>query len=90
MTFEREDKWKILNKNAMQPIRSTPAAGTAGPVLLYAKIVGRPDTGSYPAPSPIPDLEILFEVKFPGPAHINAGLWYFSSISLNQVNYNIF
>ena len=63
MTLEREDKWKILNKNAMQPICPAPAASTAGPVLLYAKVVGRPETGSYPAPSPVPDLEILFEVN---------------------------
>ena len=63
MILKREDKLKILNKNAMQPIRPTPAASTAGPVLLYAKVVGHPDTGSYPAPSPVPDLEILFEVN---------------------------
>ena len=62
MTLEQEDKWKILNKKAVQPIRPAPAASTAGPVLLYTKIVGRPDTGSYPAPRPVPDLEILFEV----------------------------
>ena len=63
MTLEQEDKWKILNKNAMQPIRPTPAASTEGTVLLYANVVGRPDTGSYPAPSPVPDLEILFEIN---------------------------
>ena len=27
--------------------------------------------------SPVPDLEIILEIKFPGPAHNNAGLWYF-------------
>ena len=63
MALEREDKWKILNKNAMQPIRPAPAASTASPVLQSAKVVGRPDTGSYPAPSPVRDLEILFEVN---------------------------
>ena len=47
----------------MQPIRPAPAASTAGPVLLYAKVAGRPDTGNYPAPSPVPGLEILFEVN---------------------------
>ena len=49
-----------IKQNAMQPIRPAPAASTAGSVLLYtAKVVGRPDTGSYPAPSPVPDLKIL-------------------------------
>ena len=47
----------------MQHINPEPPASTAGPVLLYVKVVGRPDTESYPAPSPIPDLEILFEVN---------------------------
>ena len=63
MTLERKDKWKILNKNAMQPIHPTLAASTGDPVLLYVKVEGCPDTGSYPAPSPAPDLEILFEVN---------------------------
>ena len=52
-----------INKDVMLPIRPAPAASTAGLVLLYAKVVGRPGTGSYPAPSPVPDLEILFEVN---------------------------
>ena len=47
----------------MQPIHPEPAESTAGTILLYAKVVGRPDTGSYPAPSPVSDLEILFEVN---------------------------
>ena len=77
----------------MQPIHPVPAASTAGPVLLYAKVVGCPDTGSYPAPSPFPKLEILFQVNLNFQVRltdINAALWYFSSISLNQENYNIF
>ena len=93
MTLEREDKWKILNKNAMQPIRSAPAAITTGPVLLYTKVVGRTDTGSYPEPNPVPDLEILFVVNLNFQVRLTyCKCWPFVFFfdQLNQENYNIF
>ena len=44
-------KWK---ENKKQPTRPAPAANTADPCPPYAKVVGLPGTGSYPAPSPDP------------------------------------
>ena len=57
------------NNNNKQPIPHLPQAQQA-PILPYAKVVGRPGTGSYPAPSPDPNLNkspvsflIIFIVK---------------------------
>ena len=35
------------------------------PALPYAKVVGRPGTGSYPAPSPDPTTHKMLEMKCP-------------------------
>ena len=46
-TKNKTKQKKNKQKNKKQPTHPTPA-------LPYAKVVGRPGTGSYPAPSPDP------------------------------------
>ena len=43
-----------MKKIKKQPTRPASAASTAGPCPTICKVVGRPGTGSYPAPSPDP------------------------------------
>ena len=49
---DRTDEMKKIKQNS-QPVPHLLQAQQA-PVLPYAKVVGRPGTGSYPAPSPDP------------------------------------
>ena len=54
--LEKEDRIDEMKnktiKKKKKNIHPAPAASTATPALPYAKVVGRPGTGSYPAPSP--------------------------------------
>ena len=52
-TTKTNNKTKQKKQQKKQPTRPAPAASTAG-ALPYAKVVGRPGTGSYSAPSPDP------------------------------------
>ena len=48
--LEKEDRWD--EKNKKQPPIPHLLQEQQAPTLPYAKVVGRPGTGSYPAPSP--------------------------------------
>ena len=49
-----EEMKKKMNKNKNCPTVSHLLQAQQAPALLYAKVVGRPGSGSYPAPSPDP------------------------------------
>ena len=44
----------MKKRKKTKPFRPAPAASTVALALPYAKVVGRPGSGSYPAPSPDP------------------------------------
>ena len=53
--LEKENRIDEMKKKKKQPTRPAPAASTAGPCPTICKVVvGRPGTGSYPAPLPDP------------------------------------
>ena len=52
--LEKKDRIDEMKKIKKQPTRPAPAQAQQAPALLYAKVVGRPGTGSYTAPSPDP------------------------------------
>ena len=54
--LEKEDRIDEIKKNKIKPSPPIPYLLQAQqiPALPYAKVVGRPGTGSYPAPSPDP------------------------------------
>ena len=51
--LEKEDRIDEMKKHNSPPVPHLLQAQQA-PALPYAKVVGRPGTGSYPAPSPDP------------------------------------
>ena len=58
------DEMKKKKKNS-PPVPHLLQAQQA-PALPYAKVVGRPGTGSYPAPSPDPTTHILAQLEIEG------------------------
>ena len=48
-----------MKKIKQQPTRPRLLQAQQAPALPYAKVVGRPGTGSYPAPSPDPTIHFL-------------------------------
>ena len=53
-TLEKEDRIDEMKKIKISPPIPHLLQAQQAPVLPYAKVVGRPSTGSYPAPSPDP------------------------------------
>ena len=50
--LEKEDRIDEMKKNKNSPPVPHLLQAQQAPALPYAKVVGRPGTGSYPAPSP--------------------------------------
>ena len=64
--LENEDRIDEMKKIKKKKKNSPPVPhllqAQQAPVLPYAKVVGRPGTGNYPAPSPDPTLENTFPI----------------------------
>ena len=73
---DRLDEIKKKKKKNSPPVPHLLQAQQA-PALPYAKVVGRPSTGSYPAPSPDPTTHLFQMDNICG---TNAGLTYGSQI----------
>ena len=62
-SLEKEDRIDEIKKKKNSPPVPHLLQAQQAPALPYAKVVGRPDTGSYPAPSPDPTTQAHGDVS---------------------------
>ena len=62
--LEKEHRIDEMKKYKKQPTHPHLLQTQQAPSLLYVKVVGRPGTGSYPAPSPDPPTKLEMDSSY--------------------------